>query len=196
LGCSMTGSPKIRSSRPLVRELQNNLRAELTLEERRERRRLRREKQREDNVHRAAKMLRLGLKSNEFEDDSRTQGITPNRMLRLALLAMTNLSYAEVPQPDWFKHYLKRFDTVEINAPFLLMAYGCERPIVANEKFASSAQTEVTRSISVKRSALRERAYRVQAALSMSARRARCSLIMPRASFATFAWSRLSGALR
>jgi hypothetical protein len=37
---------------------------------------------------------------------------------------------------------------------------------------------------------------RVQAALSMSARRARCSLIMPRASLATFAWSRLSGALR
>ena len=26
--------------------------------------------------------------------------------------------YAEVPQPDWFKHYLKRFDTVEINASF------------------------------------------------------------------------------
>ena len=22
--------------------------------------------------------------------------------------------YAEVPQSDWFKHYLKRFDTVEI----------------------------------------------------------------------------------
>jgi uncharacterized protein YecE (DUF72 family) len=26
--------------------------------------------------------------------------------------------YAEVPQPDWFNHYLKRFDTVEINASF------------------------------------------------------------------------------
>jgi len=24
----------------------------------------------------------------------------------------------EVPQPDWFKHYLRRFDTVEINASF------------------------------------------------------------------------------
>ena len=26
--------------------------------------------------------------------------------------------YAEVPQPDWFEHYLKSFDTVEINASF------------------------------------------------------------------------------
>jgi uncharacterized protein YecE (DUF72 family) len=26
--------------------------------------------------------------------------------------------YAEVPQPDWFEYYLKRFDTVEINASF------------------------------------------------------------------------------
>ena len=26
--------------------------------------------------------------------------------------------YAGVPQPDWFEHYLRRFDTVEINASF------------------------------------------------------------------------------
>jgi uncharacterized protein YecE (DUF72 family) len=39
-------------------------------------------------------------------------------MLRLALLEWRDSFYAEVPQADWFKHYLKRFDTVEINASF------------------------------------------------------------------------------
>jgi uncharacterized protein YecE (DUF72 family) len=39
-------------------------------------------------------------------------------MLRLAVPKWRDSFYAEVPQPDWFEHYLKRFDTVEINASF------------------------------------------------------------------------------
>jgi hypothetical protein len=39
-------------------------------------------------------------------------------MFRLALLEWRDSFYAEVPQPDWFEHYLTRFDTVEINASF------------------------------------------------------------------------------
>jgi hypothetical protein len=35
-------------------------------------------------------------------------------MLWLAYWKWRNSFHAEVPQPDWFKHYLIRFDTVEI----------------------------------------------------------------------------------
>jgi hypothetical protein len=49
-------------------------------------------------------------------------------MLRLAVPKWRDSFYAEVPQPDWFEHYLKRFDTVEINASFLLMADGGPSP--------------------------------------------------------------------
>ena len=93
---------------------------ELTLEERRERRRLRREKQREDNVKRAAKMHAARLKI-----DARTAAPRP------ALKESVHVGcsgwrywkwrdsfYAGVPQNDWFGHYLKHFDIVEINASF------------------------------------------------------------------------------
>jgi uncharacterized protein YecE (DUF72 family) len=39
-------------------------------------------------------------------------------MLWLALLEWRDSFYEGVPQNDWFAHYLKRFDTVEINASF------------------------------------------------------------------------------
>ena len=39
-------------------------------------------------------------------------------MLRLALLGLAGFFLRGAPQHDWFKHYLKRFDTVEINASF------------------------------------------------------------------------------
>ena len=95
-------------------------RTELTLEERRERRRLRREKQREDNVKRAAKMHAARLKS---ETDR------PMPMARHKQQVFVGCSgwrywkwrdsfYEGVPQNDWFGRYLKRFDTVEINASF------------------------------------------------------------------------------
>jgi uncharacterized protein YecE (DUF72 family) len=93
---------------------------ELTLEERRERRRLRREKQREDNVHRAAKMHAARLKMQ-----AASLKATPERKASLQIgcsgwryWKWRDSFYAEVPQADWFKHYLKRFDTVEINASF------------------------------------------------------------------------------
>ncbi|GEC17523.1 DUF72 domain-containing protein [Nitrobacter winogradskyi] len=93
---------------------------ELTPEERRERRRLRREKQREDNVKRAAKMhtARLKIKANSSN--------APSHIKRLVYVGCSGWRYwkwrdsfyADVPQQEWFAHYLKRFDTVEINASF------------------------------------------------------------------------------
>jgi len=93
---------------------------ELTLEERRERRRLRREKQREDNVKRAAKMHIARLKSG-------TSVAKPIAELKQSVFVgcsgwrywkWRDSFYQGVPQNDWFGHYLKRFDTVEINASF------------------------------------------------------------------------------
>jgi uncharacterized protein YecE (DUF72 family) len=93
---------------------------ELTLEERRERRQLRREKQREDNVQRAAKMHAARLKMEATRLQATTE---PKAALCVGCSGWRYWSwrdsfYAEVPQPNWFKHYLKRFDTVEINASF------------------------------------------------------------------------------
>jgi uncharacterized protein YecE (DUF72 family) len=93
---------------------------ELTLEERRERRQLRREKQREDNVQRAGKMHAARLKMEATRLQATTE---PKAALCVGCSGWRYWSwrdsfYAEVPQPDWFKHYLKRFDTVEINASF------------------------------------------------------------------------------
>jgi hypothetical protein len=93
---------------------------ELTLEERRERRRLRREKQREDNVKRAAKMHIARLKSG-------TSVAKPIAELKQSVFVgcsgwrywkWRDSFYQGVPQNDWFGHYLKRFDIVEINASF------------------------------------------------------------------------------
>ena len=93
---------------------------DLTLEERRERRRLRREKQREDNVRRAAKMHSARLKSE-------TNTAKPAAGHKQAVFVgcsgwrywkWRDSFYEGVPQNDWFAHYLKNFDTVEINASF------------------------------------------------------------------------------
>jgi uncharacterized protein YecE (DUF72 family) len=93
---------------------------ELTLEERRERRRLRRQKQREDNVKRAAKMHTARLKSEtniaKPIADHKQQvfvGCSGWRYWK-----WRDSFYEGVPQNDWFGHYLKNFDTVEINASF------------------------------------------------------------------------------
>jgi len=88
---------------------------ELTLEERRERRRIR-----EDNVKRAAKMHAARIK---------TEATTPAGPPELKQSVYVGCSgwrywkwrgsfYAGVVQNDWFGQYLKRFDTVEINASF------------------------------------------------------------------------------
>ncbi len=94
--------------------------SELTLEERRARRQLRREKQREDNLHRAAKMHAARLKMEATSLQATTE---PKAALFVGCSGWRywhwrDSFYAEAPQPDWFKHYLKRFDTVEINGSF------------------------------------------------------------------------------
>src|SRR5258707_15485333 len=93
---------------------------ELTPEERRERRQLRREKQREDNIRRAAKMhaARPRMKAEKPK--------SPPELKRLVYVGCSGWRYwkwrdsfyAGVPQEKWFEQYLKRFDTVEINASF------------------------------------------------------------------------------
>jgi uncharacterized protein YecE (DUF72 family) len=95
-------------------------RTELTLEERRERRKLRREKQREDNVKRAAKMHAARLKS-----EANSAKLTPQHNQSIFVgcsgwryWKWRDSFYDGVPQNDWFDHYLKKFDTVEINASF------------------------------------------------------------------------------
>jgi uncharacterized protein YecE (DUF72 family) len=95
-------------------------RTELTLEERRARRTLRREKQREDNVKRAAKMHAARLKS-----ETNSAKLTPQHKQSIFVgcsgwryWKWRDSFYDGVPQNDWFGHYLKKFDTVEINASF------------------------------------------------------------------------------
>lgn len=102
---------------------------ELTPEERRGRRRLRREKQREDNVKRAAKMhaARLKTKANSSNAPSHTKRLVYVGCSGWRYWKWRNSFYADVPQQEWFEHYLKRFDTVEINANLLLMAHSSRR---------------------------------------------------------------------
>jgi uncharacterized protein YecE (DUF72 family) len=93
---------------------------ELTLEERRERRQLRREKQRADNIGRAAKMHTARLK---METESPKHALDLKSLLHVGCSGWRywkwrHSFYANVPQDQWFAQYLKRFDTVEINASF------------------------------------------------------------------------------
>jgi uncharacterized protein YecE (DUF72 family) len=92
----------------------------LSREEWRARRELRREKQRGDNVKRAAKMHAARLKSEPGSAASLPQfkqsvfvGCSGWRYWK-----WRDSFYEGVPQNDWFAHYLKNFDTVEINASF------------------------------------------------------------------------------
>ena len=93
---------------------------ELTPEERRERRQLRREKQRKDNIGRAAKMHAARLKM-EVESRKSLPELKPSLYVGCSgwrYWKWRDSFYAGVPQNDWFGHYLKHFDTVEINASF------------------------------------------------------------------------------
>jgi uncharacterized protein YecE (DUF72 family) len=95
-------------------------RIELTPEELRERRRLRREKQREDNIKRAAKMhaARLKTKTDRPKDSPRHRQFVHVGCSGWRYWKWRDSFYADVPQTEWFNHYLTRFDTVEINASF------------------------------------------------------------------------------
>jgi uncharacterized protein YecE (DUF72 family) len=93
---------------------------DLTVEERRERRRLRREKQREDNLGRAKKMHATRLKMNKegLDRPPELEAVLHVGCSGWRYWRWRDSFYAGVPQPDWFEHYLKDFDTVEINASF------------------------------------------------------------------------------
>ena len=93
---------------------------DLNIEERRERKHLRREKQRENNLRRAKKMHAARLKINREGPDLPPD---PEETLHVGCSGWRywkwrDSYYAGVAQPDWFNHYLKDFDTVEINASF------------------------------------------------------------------------------
>ena len=92
----------------------------LTLEERRERRRLRRKKQREDNIRRAAKMhsARLKMKSEGAKGPLQFKQSVQVGCSGWRYWKWRDSFYAGVAQQNWFERYLKRFDTVEINASF------------------------------------------------------------------------------
>jgi Protein of unknown function DUF72 len=93
---------------------------ELTPEERRERQQLRREKQREDNIKRAAKMhaARFRMEASGPKDRSVLKPPIYIGCSGWRYWKWRDSFYAGVPQNDWFAHYLKHFDTVEINASF------------------------------------------------------------------------------
>jgi uncharacterized protein YecE (DUF72 family) len=96
------------------------LSTEMTLEERRERRRRRREKQREDNFRRAAKMHLARVKA-EAELTMPAPAFRQSAFIGCSgwrYWKWRDSFYNDVLQPDWFEHYLKNFDTVEINASF------------------------------------------------------------------------------
>jgi len=89
---------------------------ELTPEERRERRQLRREKQREDNIGRAAKMhaARLRMEAESAKGLPELKSTVYVGCSGWRYWKWRDSFYANVPQENWFEHYLKRFDTVEI----------------------------------------------------------------------------------
>lgn len=92
----------------------------LTSEERRERRRQRRERQRESNVGRAEKMhkFRLKLKAEATKADGDLDASIYVGCSGWRYWKWRDLFYRDIPQSDWFEHYSRFFDTVEINASF------------------------------------------------------------------------------
>jgi uncharacterized protein YecE (DUF72 family) len=111
---------------------QNSKRKKLTREERLERRLLRREKQRKDNIGRAAKMHAARLKMKTYEHGKSSAGLKASTYVGCSgwfYWKWRELFYPnDLPTGQWFPHYAKRFDTVEINASFYSW------PTVANVK--------------------------------------------------------------
>jgi uncharacterized protein YecE (DUF72 family) len=107
----------------MPRAPKDELKGGLTLEERRERRQLRRKMQRADNIGRAAKMHAARIKA---ESEPAQAGVS-GQELGPAYVGCSGWFYwkwgglfypAGLPTANWFAHYAKRFDTVEINASF------------------------------------------------------------------------------
>jgi len=104
----------------MARALTGSDEKELTLEERRERRQLRREKQRENNIRRAGKMHKAGLKiaAEEQKTSSHLERSEYVGCSGWRYWKWRDSFYADVPQAKWFEHYSAIFHTVEINASF------------------------------------------------------------------------------
>jgi uncharacterized protein YecE (DUF72 family) len=104
----------------MPRTQEKNEKPILTREERRAMRELRWEKQREDNIGRAAKMHAARLRTETQSPKCSTE-LKPSVHVGCSgwrYWKWRDSFYAAVPQQNWFEHYLKRFDTVEINASF------------------------------------------------------------------------------
>jgi uncharacterized protein YecE (DUF72 family) len=95
---------------------------QFALEQRRERRKLRREKQRDENVGRAAEMHAARLRPRVEKHNEKALGSATR-----AYVGCSGWFYwkwrgafypSDLPTNEWFDHYAKRFDTVEINASF------------------------------------------------------------------------------
>jgi uncharacterized protein YecE (DUF72 family) len=116
----------------MPRTQEKNKKANLTREERRARRELRREKQRKDNIDRAAKMHAARLQMEAGNTQPSKLGSKTCVFVGCSgwfYWKWRGLFYpADLPTGEWFKHYAKRLDTVEINASFYSW------PTVANVK--------------------------------------------------------------
>ena len=104
----------------------------LTRDERRARREQRREKQRKDNIGRAAKMHAARLQMEAEHSQPSSSSLVASVFVGCSgwfYWKWRGLFYPEgLPTGEWFKHYAKRHDTVEINASFYSW------PTVANVK--------------------------------------------------------------
>jgi uncharacterized protein YecE (DUF72 family) len=111
---------------------QERKKKQLTREERRERRRLRRENQRKDNFGRAAKMHAARLQMESEDHGKSAAGLKASAYVGCSgwfYWKWRGLFYPDdLPTGEWFRHYAKRLDTVEINASFYSW------PTVANVK--------------------------------------------------------------
>src|SRR5688572_19493903 len=101
----------------------------LTREQRRARRAERREKQRQANVGRAAKMHAARI---AYEQRKIPPGWEPSPGTIVPAIARLNIGCSGwfywhwkdrfyppgITTKEWFQHYAKQFDTVELNAPF------------------------------------------------------------------------------
>ena len=107
-------------------------RKELSLEERRKRRILRREKQRKDNIGRAAQMHADRLRRASDEHGKPAAALKASAYVGCSGWFYWKWRGSFYPEDratsEWFEYYAKRFDTVELNAPFYSW------PTVANVK--------------------------------------------------------------
>jgi len=101
---------------------QINQKPSLSREERRARRELRREKQRKANIGRAAKMHAARLQLEAENSELHAPGFKSFAFIGCSgwfYWKWRGLFYpTTIPTSEWFKHYSKRLDTVEINASF------------------------------------------------------------------------------